>query len=152
MQNCGDTHDARFSVVQSVFVCVIVWLPLPVHAQLSVHETESVTPTPPLHCALPPAPVQLAVYVVVCDGETEVLPDVGEPLPVEKFVPVHDVAFADVHVRVELLPCVTDVGSKESVHIGPTAQLEYAYVPPSVPFEHARVSETQLDPYGTVAA
>ena len=72
----------------------------------------------PVHCAVPPAPVQLAVYVVDCDGDTEVLPEVGEPLPVEKLLPVQEVAFVDAHERVEDWPCAMLVGFKESVHTG----------------------------------
>lgn len=44
-----------------------------------VHMMASVVPAPTLHCAVPPAPVQLPVYVVVCDGDTEMLPDVVPP-------------------------------------------------------------------------
>ncbi len=47
--------------------------------------------------AVPPAPVQESVYAVVVVGETVTEPDIAPP--VEKLVPVHEVAFVDDHVR-----------------------------------------------------
>ncbi len=46
--------------------------------------------------AVPPAPVQESVYVVVVDGFTVTEPDVAPP--VVKFVPVHAVALAEAQV------------------------------------------------------
>ena len=48
--------------------------------------------------AVPPAPVHDNEYVVVVDGLTVTEPDVA--FPVEKLVPVQDVAFADDHVSI----------------------------------------------------
>jgi len=65
--------------------------------------------------AVPPAPIAVAVYVVVVIGETDVEPlatgvDVPTPLSIVK-----DVAFADVHESVAELPLVMDAGFAESV-------------------------------------
>ena len=87
------------------------------------------------------------------DGETDVDPDVAPP--VEKLAPVHDVAPVDDHESVDEFPCVTDVGETDTAHVGgagSTLQVEYAYVPESVPFEHERVCDTQLEPYATLEA
>ena len=92
----------------------------------------------------------VAVYVVAEDGETETLPDVLPP--VEKLVPVHEAALLEDQVSVEDCPWVMEVGFSESEQVGPTVQLAYVYEPESVPFEHERDSETQLEPYGTVEA
>ena len=48
---------------------------------------------------VPPGPVHEIEYVVVTVGETVRQPDTAPP--VEKFVPVHDVAFDDDHVSVD---------------------------------------------------
>ena len=130
-QNCGETQAVLVTgVVQFdvMVVLAIVWLSVHVQAVEGVHETVRAAPTPPdpvpVHCAVPPAPVHDAVYVVDCEGETEVLPEVAPP--VEKLVPVHDVAFAEDQVSVDGFPCVTDVGFRESVHMGPTSHVLYA--------------------------
>ena len=44
--------------------------------------------------------LHVTVYVVVWVGVMSLVPEVGEPGPVEKFVPVHDVASVDDQVRV----------------------------------------------------
>lgn len=87
--------------------------------------------------------------MVVCAGETDVLPATAPP--VLKLFPVHDVAFCEDHDSVALCPPVIEVGVVEREHAGPTAQDAKVYEPESVPFEHVRVSEEQLEPYGTVA-
>lgn len=156
-QNCGAVQVVMVEVSQDASVYVITSSSSPVQVYAAVHDTESAAPTPPLpvpvHCDVPPAPVQDAVYVVLDDGETDVEPDVAPP--VEKLVPVHDVAFEELQVSVDEFPCVTDVGDTESAHVGAglsTLQEAYAYEPESDPLEHERLSETQLEPYGTVAA
>ena len=65
---------------------------------------------------VPPAPVQLTVYVFVLLGETLKVPDVA--LPVEKFVPVQEVAFVEDQVRIDDAPLVTDVGLAVIVAVG----------------------------------
>lgn len=152
-QNCGKTQVARFVVEQSVLVCVMVCEPAPVQLHDWGQETVAVTPAPALNCVVPPRPVQLPVYVVVCDGDTFTLPDVAPP--VEKLFPVQLVAYEDDHVSVVDCPCVIELGIAVSVAVGgglSTAQLAYAYVPESVPFEQLRDCETHDEPYGTVAA
>ena len=53
-------------------------------------------------------------------GATETEPE--EALPVEKLVPVHDVALVEDHESVEELPWVMDAGERERVQLGCTAQ------------------------------
>lgn len=65
---------------------------------------------------------QVTVYVVVDVGETDTEPDVW--LPVEKLVPVHEVAFVDDHVRVADCPEVIEVGEAERVADGVLAAAE----------------------------
>lgn len=60
-----------------------------------------------------PGFVQITVYIVVEDGETETLPDVAPP--VEKSELVHDAAFWDDQVSKTEEPCVTDCGVAVSV-------------------------------------
>jgi hypothetical protein len=58
---------------------------------------------------VPPEPVHVTVYTVVTRGETDTPGDVLLMAPlVEKFVPVHEVAFDDDHVRMELWPLVME--------------------------------------------
>ena len=116
-QNCGDTQVARFVGEQLVFVCVMVWLPAPVQLQ----ESGQVTVTCALEqAAVPPAPVHEPVYVVVCNGETDRVPEVP---PMVKFVPVQLVALDDVHVRSDDCPCEIVVGFRVMAHVGPTAHV-----------------------------
>ncbi len=87
------------------------------------------------------------------EGETDTDPDVAPP--VEKLVPVHEVALEDDHDSVEELPCATEVGEADNEHVGgglSTVHVEYAYDPESVPFEQVRVCETHELPYDTVLA
>ena len=107
-------------------------------------------PTLLLHTAVPPGPVQDALYVVDTVGETEVLPD--EALPVEKLFPVHEVALLDDQVSVLLSLLVMVVGDADTVQEGATAQDAYVYVPLSTPLLQVRLSDTQEDPAGTVLA
>ncbi len=51
---------------------------------------------------VPPVPVQVTLYVVVEDGETDTVPEVA--FPVEKPVPVQEVAFVELQVSAEELP------------------------------------------------
>lgn len=66
--------------------------------------------------AVPPAPVQLTEYVVVCDGETETVPESAPP--VLNPVPVHDVAFVELHVSADEYPAEMDVGAKDIDVVG----------------------------------
>jgi len=68
--------------------------------------------------SLPPVPVHVTVYVVFAVGVTTRVPEVGLPVPVEKLVPVHEVAFDDDQVRVALSPWVMLVSSAEKVTVG----------------------------------
>src|SRR3989338_1863285 len=81
---------------------------------LNVGGTETVTLA--FAVALPPVPLQETEYVVSADGETLTLPDVAPP--VEKFVPVQDVAFVEDHARVEESPSVMDAGLAEREAVG----------------------------------
>jgi hypothetical protein len=65
--------------------------------------------------AEPPAPVQVAEYVVVTVGETTVEPEV--PVPV-KFVNVHEVALVEDHVTVDDWPDVIEVGFAVTETVG----------------------------------
>lgn len=67
-------------------------------------------------CAVPPAPVQLTEYVVVCDGETETVPESAPP--VLNPVPVHDVAFVELHVSADEYPAEMDVGARDIDVVG----------------------------------
>jgi|GEM_PF-4781463 len=156
-QNWGATHVVTVEVSHEASVYVMMSSSSPVQVYAAVHETPSAAPTPPapvpVHCAVPPAPVQEAVYVVADDGDTDVLPEVAPP--VEKLVPVQEVALEELQVSVEEFPCVTEVGDTETAQIGAglsTLQEAYVYEPDSEPFEHERLSETQDEPYGTVLA
>lgn len=53
---------------------------------------------------------------MVTDGDTVTEPETAPP--VEKPVPVQDVAFEDDQVKVELLPFTIDVGDAESATVG----------------------------------
>jgi hypothetical protein len=91
--------------------------------------------------------------LVLEEGDTEVEPDVAPP--VEKLVPVQLVAFEEDQVSVADWPLVIVVGATEMEQVGAglfTVQLWYWYVPLNVPLEQLLVCETQLLPYGTVAA
>lgn len=74
------------------------------------------TVTVALWFAVPPEPVQVTLYVVLVFGETETVPAVA--LPVEKLAPVHEVAFVEDHVIVELEPKAIDDGDAEIVAVG----------------------------------
>ena len=50
----------------------------------------------------PAGPVQVAVYVVVTVGETVTLPDFA--FPVEKLVPVQEVALVELQVSFDVCP------------------------------------------------
>jgi len=65
--------------------------------------------------ALPPGPVQVAVYEVVVPGETSFVPEV--PLP-ETAVPEHEVAFVEDQVSVEDPPLVMVDGDAVRVTVG----------------------------------
>ncbi len=64
---------------------------------------------------VPPAPVQVTVYVVFVVGETVTEPEVA--VPAVKFF-VHEVAFVDDQVIVELEPLVIEVGFAEIEAVG----------------------------------
>jgi hypothetical protein len=77
-------------------------------------------PTVAVVVAVPPVPAHATVYVVVAEGETA-----AEPLtrpPVEKPVPVQDVAFVEPHVSVELFPVTTVVGLALRLDVGGGAE------------------------------
>lgn len=75
---------------------------------------------------VPPAPVQLTEYVVVCDGETDTVPAVL--LPVAKPVPVHVEALVELHVSAEEFPLVIVLGESEIEAVGGVAVLVYVNV------------------------
>lgn len=67
--------------------------------------------------------------MVVTGGETDVDPTEGEPAPVEKLVPVQEVALFEDQERVEDCGGVMEGGESESVQVGgglSTVQLENA--------------------------
>ena len=65
---------------------------------------------------VPPGPVAVRVYVVVAEGETETLPDVGcDPMPLSM---VTDVALVVLHVNVELCPAVMLAGFAVKLIVG----------------------------------
>src|SRR3989344_129510 len=70
-----------------------------------------------LHCAVPPAPVKVPVYVFVAVGDTDVEPDgiATEPMP-SSSEPL--VTFCEVHERVALPPISIDEGETERVQDG----------------------------------
>ena len=76
----------------------------------------AVTVTVVLLFPVPPEPVQLTEYVVFDVGETATEPETA--FPVEKLVPVQDVAFVADHVMVELLPDTILDGVAEIVATG----------------------------------
>src|SRR4051812_15204641 len=75
-------------------------------------------PTMTLDCAVPPAPLQLNVKLVVVVSAAVLW------LPAVAFVPlqppdaVHDVALREVHVSVLAAPLATMVGAADSVTVG----------------------------------
>ncbi len=74
------------------------------------------TVTVALAVELPPGPVAVNVYVVVVDGETETLPDVGcDPMPLSI---VTDVALLVLQLNVELCPGVMLVGFAVKLIVG----------------------------------
>jgi len=80
-----------------------------------VQETERVAPRPMLNGVVPPVPVQDPVYVVDCDGETDVEPEVPtDPIPEM----VQLVALVDDHDNVDEFPCAIVDGESESVAVG----------------------------------
>jgi hypothetical protein len=85
--------------------------------------------------SVPPGPVHVAVYVVVTVGETVAVPDVAPAA--EKLVPVHEVAFADDQVRVELPPVVMDEGDavRRTTGAGSATVTEYVVHPELLPLE-----------------
>jgi hypothetical protein len=80
------------------------------------------TVTVALAFAVPPGPVQTTLYVCVAVGDTLAVPDVPEAV---KPVPVQDVAFVELHVRVDDPPAVIEAGLAERVAVG-------CWVPPPV--------------------
>ncbi len=77
---------------------------------------EAVTVTVALAAGdVPPAPVQVIVYVVLVVGETATEPEVA--VPAVKLL-VHDVAFVEDQVRVELEPLAIEVGDAERFAVG----------------------------------
>ena len=95
-----------------------------------VQETVTVLESEPV----PPVPVQVAVYVVVRVGEREVVPETA--LPVEKLVPVQEVAYEEDQVRVELPPLVMDEGDavRRTTGAGFATVTVYAVQPEALPF------------------
>ena len=89
----------------------------PEHVYDGVHEIERVLVAfaGAVQAALPPAPVAVPEYVVVCAGET-----CCEPLratePSGEIV--NELAFEDDHVSVASVPDGTDEGSTEIEHAG----------------------------------
>ena len=80
-----------------------------------MQETESVAPRPRLNSTVPPVPVHDPVYVVDCDGETDVEPEVPtDPIPEM----VQLVALVDDQESVEEPPCAMVDGESESVAVG----------------------------------
>jgi hypothetical protein len=75
-----------------------------------------VTDTVVLLEPVPPSPVQVTEYVVELPGATALLPLVAPP--VEKFVPVQDVALVEDQLSVEELPEMMDAGLAESETVG----------------------------------
>jgi hypothetical protein len=68
--------------------------------------------------AVPPAPVHVNAYVLVAFSvPVEALPDT-DLLPAHIPDAVHDVAFVEDQVSVEVLPLITDAGLAESVTVG----------------------------------
>lgn len=65
----------------------------------------------------PPVPEHESEYVVEEDGETMVGPPLVAP-PVEKLVPVQEVAFEQLQESEEECPVVIDVGLAENEHEG----------------------------------
>lgn len=66
----------------------------------------------------PPGPLSVSVYVVVVVGETETdPPETGVTLPTPLLIEA-DVAPELVHVSVEELPLVIEVGDAENVPLG----------------------------------
>ncbi|MBU6490968.1 hypothetical protein KGQ25_02335, partial [Patescibacteria group bacterium] len=75
-----------------------------------------VTVTVALELLVPPEPVQETEYVVVVEGYTTAVFEVAPP--VEKPVPVQEVALLELQVRVEEEPLVIEVGEAERVTVG----------------------------------
>ncbi len=73
-----------------------------------MHPPVPVTVTVALAEAVPPAPVQLTEYVVVAVGDTDADPEIA--FPVEKFVPVQEVALVEDHASIDACPPVINVG------------------------------------------
>jgi hypothetical protein len=82
-------------------------------------ESAGVTETVALADLVPPSPVQVTEYEVVLPGATATLPLFAPP--VEKFVPVQELALVLDHVSVEELPAMMDEGLALSVAVGGTA-------------------------------
>ena len=80
--------------------------------------------------------------MVVCEGDTCVVPEMA--FPVEKLVPVQEVELAAVEdqLRVAELPCCTEVGERETEQRGATLQVALVYVPERTPLVHVRCWET----------
>jgi hypothetical protein len=121
---CDPTPLSIVTVVALVVLQISVeaW---PVPTVLGDAEKETVgagvvTVTVAVFVVVPPGPVAVSVYVVVDDGLTLVLPDVGllpTPLSIEI-----DVAFDDVHVSVDDCPTLMVVGAAEKVAVGAAAE------------------------------
>ena len=73
---------------------------------------------------LPPAPVQVRWYVVVCVGETAAEPEVA--LFAVKSLLVQEVALVEDHVSVEELPVTMVVGAAVSVAVTPARMVTVA--------------------------
>ena len=65
---------------------------------------------------VPAVPVQLIEYVVVAAGDTATDPEAV--FPVEKLVPVQEVALVDDHVKVDDCPPVIKVGFATRFAVG----------------------------------
>jgi len=76
-----------------------------------------VTVTVTLACAVPPAPVQLRMNVVLAFNVPLTLPETGIA-PLQPPDAVHDVAFVEVHVKVPLPPLAMVVGDAVNVTVG----------------------------------
>ena len=76
------------------------------------------TVTVTLCCAVPPVPLQLSVKSVVLESALVVVfPDVGL-LPLQPPEALHDVAFVEDHVRVEVPSTFTAVGLALRLTVG----------------------------------
>ena len=77
-------------------------------------EVEEATVTVAWLVAAPPAPLHVTLYVVFVLGDTAAEPDTPEEV---KPLPVHEVAFVEDHVSVEVWPAVIAEGDALSVAV-----------------------------------